>query len=1094
MRMICVIGLSACLIQAWLCAEERYSAWTEAERALSDPACAQAGAVKRTDDKASGREHITVGGPTTDFVSYVFDVPRDLPDAVLTVRYSCSGYYTYFKLGRLLKVWRMAMDGRPVAPLVLPPTHPQDHEGPPVWGYTSVSLGRLAQGRHVLTLRPQHDPWRHNFALDALCLHDGPARFSNDLSAEGRLAPPSFAPPAAEAAAKPIDALPISDDDVFVDLSSSGWRLQRDPEGTGEANHWHEPAFADARWTVGDLKQTWAGYGLKDYEGFAWYRRWIYIPETWRGKDVRLCISRINQYGWVYINGQLAHVSWEGYSGGACIVSGGVGGVGSKDVAAHLRFGEPNLIAVKVWGTKWGGIWGPPTVLYASEPFEDKDGFFHLPRPAPDRAYGVVLGYHTDALLWPKGYVTRVLAKGGQSAWPAQALDEMPIPRHLFNRASPVCVAPKPAIDKLLASGVETLDADALSPFAMRADAPQIKTIRAAYPGGAGCFDVTLIPKGPFQRSDDDPYDFDLLGAKPIDEKLLPTHLHGKQRKDHGKPPVFQVDFPVEGEFTVHVDKVGVDARLEITIDGRPAAAWDLPAQGQPDSRLDPKWKIWNCTYDRDFSAPVPAGRHAIGVTNSSDSNSWIRVSEYRLSKYARDDFFGLAMGRIGRCRTLEVAIDVEADYANPYDPEDVSLCAYFTAPSGRIERVWAFFYQDFRMGDGKDAQALAPCKGPVWKLRYTPSEVGQYSYIVCLDDGHGLARSTERRFTCEPSDAKGFIRISPKDPRYLAHDDGSQFFILGVSGWLPQSLAEIDKQFELQQQNSENYAFFPTFQWGEVRTQPLVYSQFALWRMDWILKSAEKHGLYLQFFDDEMRRGPFADKAFDQANGGPCDSVEMVYTNATARAMSRNLVRQIASRYAHSPNFLLYGFGDEVSFRRPEPLMFTWIQEMVTEFRDADLYRHITIIGEGKESIGKGSDMVDLGGWYVPARDIPNGIGVDIAAYVESQIAPFREMRMAVFSSEGGLCEIGPALGKSSDQYLGPNGEMIHLHNQIWASFMLGFCGAGTEWVSTQVAKFGQHYHHKAFAAYIAGEPLPDLGLEPIKPQVSNERLRCSV
>ncbi|MBM4086471.1 MAG: DUF5060 domain-containing protein, partial [Planctomycetes bacterium] len=454
----------------------------------------------------------------------------------------------------------------------------------------------------------------------------------------------------------------------------------------------------------------------------------------------------------------------------------------------------------------------------------------------------------------------------------------------------------------------------------------------------------------------------------------------------------------------------------------------------------------------------------------------------------ARDDFFGHATGRVGRFQTLEMAVDVDATYANPYDPADISLCAYFTSPSGKIDRVAAFFNQDFDLA----GSALTPRQGPAWKIRYTPSEVGQYTCLVCLDDGNGLARSGERRFTCEPSSAKGFVRVSPKDPRHLAHDDGSPFFILGVSGWLPQSLAEIDKQFQLQQQNGQNYAFFPTFQWGELRTWPLVYSQFALWRMDWILSCAERHGIHLQFFDDEMRRGPFADKAFDRANGGPCESVESVCTNGTARAMSRNLVRQLAARYAHSPNLLLYGFGDEVSFRKPEPLLFSWVQEMVDEFRLADPYRHLTIVGEGKEWQGRGSDLVDLGGWYVHASHLPNGIGTDIAAYVEEQIKPLRAARVAMWSSEGGLCEIGPALGQSTDTFAGLSKDMIHLHNQIWASFMLGYCGAGSEWLSTYVTKFEQHYHHKSFAAYIAGEPLHELGLEPIKPAVTDERLRA--
>ena len=79
--------------------------WVEAEIVLADPAGAHSGAIGRQDEKASGREYITVGGPTTDFVSYVLTVPADMSAAVLSVRYSCSGYYTYFRLGKLLRVW-----------------------------------------------------------------------------------------------------------------------------------------------------------------------------------------------------------------------------------------------------------------------------------------------------------------------------------------------------------------------------------------------------------------------------------------------------------------------------------------------------------------------------------------------------------------------------------------------------------------------------------------------------------------------------------------------------------------------------------------------------------------------------------------------------------------------------------------------------------------------------------------------------------------------------------------------------------------------------------------------------------------------------
>jgi len=110
----------------------------------------------------------------------------------------------------------------------------------------------------------------------------------------------------------------------------------------------------------------------------------------------------------------------------------------------------------------------------------------------------------------------------------------------------------------------------------------------------------------------------------------------------------------------------------------------------------------------------------------------------------------------------------------------------------------------------------------------------------------------------------------------------------------------------------------------------------------------------------------------------------------------------------------------------------------------------------------------------------------------MEKLIEPVKHAGKPVWISEGGLCEIGPAMGKSSREYMALNKEMIHLHNQIWSSFMLGYCGSGSEWVRTLVNEFEQHYHHKAFAEYVKGEPLPSLGLETIKPKVSDERLRA--
>ncbi|MCC7495583.1 MAG: DUF5060 domain-containing protein [Fimbriimonadaceae bacterium] len=1056
------------------------SRWVEAE-ALWDPQAPAAGAQVLPAAAASGDRAVSLGGAGLDPLVCRLELPTPFAAATLLLRYAASPYAPYFKLGRLLKVWHVRLDGGPWQPIVLLPTQELEHQGDPRWGLVRTPLGALAAGAHVLELRPTLRIWRHQALLDGFWVTPGPARCDAAVGATPALLElPAAQPPGA--------ALTIDPAAGVVDLAGPGWRLRADPQATGEESGWHTAGITDDDWRPGQLVGSWASQGLTNHAGFVWYRRWLTIPETWRGRQIELHLGRIEQYGWIWVNGALVRTTWNAAEEGACAVAGGSAGVGRLNLTDHLQYGAPNLLTVRVWGPAWGGIWQAPTLLTAGLPVDAQRGFAVLPQPAPAGRYGLLLGWHNDAWLAAKGFSLRLLARGDQTAFSAAELAALPLPRHLLNRHSPVVVLPADALPSAVNAGARPLEIAAVAPFAQRSPRPQLRRIRPRFAAG-GPFDVTLLPRGPFQRSDQDPAEFDLTAATPPDLRQLGTHLHGQARQQHGPPPIFLVDYAAAGEFGVFVEQIGVDARLQIQVDDQPTV-FELPAAGQPGSRHDDRWNIDTCTYNQRFAVPVSAGRHRISVRNIADSVSWIRVRSYDLTRYASDDCHGLAAGSVPRYQPLAIEVDLQADYANPYDSDDVSLTAWFTTPAGRIDRVAGFFRQDFTTL--QPSGALEPQAGAAWQIRYTPRETGLYRWQVALDDGQGLVRSGERQFTCTASESPGFVRVSRRDPRYLEHDNGQPFFILGVSGWLPQSLAAIDAQFALQASFQQNYAFLPTFQWGELRTWPDVYSQFALHRLDQILDSATRHGIYLQVFDDELRRGPFEDKAFYRGAGGPCETPDSVYTNGRARAMCRNLVELIAARYAASPQLLYYGYGDEVSFRQPEPLLAGWISELVATFRQADVYEHPTIIGEGGAWQGRGSDLVDLGGWYVPSRDIPDGLGTDLAALTAAQIEPLLGVGKPVFSSEGGLCEIGPGLGQSAEAFAARSPNMVHLHNQLWASFHQGFAGGGTEWLSYLVTKFEQHHHLRALARYLAGEPLTTLGLQPLTPAVSPAQLRC--
>ncbi len=131
------------------------------------------------------------------------------------------------------------------------------------------------------------------------------------------------------------------------------------------------------------------------------------------------------------------------------------------------------------------------------------------------------------------------------------------------------------------------------------------------------------------------------------DADQVPGVLFAPDRRGEHGAPAFHVDYPVAGSFTVRVVAVAPDARLEITLDGEPALVGDLPVENVPGKAsiyLD-EYEMWQCTYDEDFTIPVPAGKHVIRVSNSLPGQSWIRVLHYELGGYvpARPRALGLA-------------------------------------------------------------------------------------------------------------------------------------------------------------------------------------------------------------------------------------------------------------------------------------------------------------------------------------------------------------------------------------------------------------------------------------------------------------------
>ena len=144
-------------------------------------------------------------------------------------------------------------------------------------------------------------------------------------------------------------------------LLKSEWKFK-----TGDNSAWAWPEFDDSGWTTIEAGTDWENQGYGTYDGYAWYRQKILIPESLK-KDAEangglvLRLARIDDSDVTYFNGQIL-----GSTGG--LPPDYESGYGNPRVYTvpmdQISWGAQNTIAVRVYdGGGGGGIVGTPVSL-----------------------------------------------------------------------------------------------------------------------------------------------------------------------------------------------------------------------------------------------------------------------------------------------------------------------------------------------------------------------------------------------------------------------------------------------------------------------------------------------------------------------------------------------------------------------------------------------------------------------------------------------------------------------------------------------------------------------------------------------------------
>ncbi len=89
---------------------------------------------------------------------------------------------------------------------------------------------------------------------------------------------------------------------IKIEEAMAAWWKKSDP-GSSDQPNWADPKLDTAEWKTMSLPGIWEEKGHRDFDGIAWFRKEIMLPDAWEGKETTLSLGAIDDRDTTFING-----------------------------------------------------------------------------------------------------------------------------------------------------------------------------------------------------------------------------------------------------------------------------------------------------------------------------------------------------------------------------------------------------------------------------------------------------------------------------------------------------------------------------------------------------------------------------------------------------------------------------------------------------------------------------------------------------------------------------------------------------------------------------------------------------------------------
>jgi hypothetical protein len=380
----------------------------------------------------------------------------------------------------------------------------------------------------------------------------------------------------------------------------------------------------------------------------------------------------------------------------------------------------------------------------------------------------------------------------------------------------------------------------------------------------------------------------------------------------------------------------------------------------------------------------------------------------------------------------------------------------------------------------------------PEWRVRFTPTEIGEYRLRIVARDRTGEATSAPVSFTVAPSASRGFVRVSRDDPRYFAFEDGSPYVPIGHD--VPLGLSDVRACFPRMRAVGENATYFIlcpydlSYEWDRLG----VYDLERAARIDRVIDEARRNGIYMKLsFDvhDAFRPSSWwGTNPYNAANGGPCASPNDFFTDPVAWSHYAKRIRYLVARWGYSPHIMAWepvaeldgatffggyegwGYPTRAGGEAISIMLEAFLRKLAAYLRTLDPYdRMFTTSFGGDTSDDRHWRMPEVAYTQIHCYDT-NDPSETLSRWARDLTRRHRKPMM--------ITEFGPG---TEGPVEGIDPHAINLHNGIWASLLGGSAGCALNWHWWYIHDWNLYRHYAPLSAFTKGIDWPRERFRPL-------------